>query len=150
MTAASGTSRPLERSERQVSARRRKAEGRAVRERSRNSRLALAGFIALAAVITLGVRTSWVPPFLKTAEGPTAAPPADTASRTHAESHIGRLFFNSLDGAICREMLFNNDTGRLTNEKQVRCDEEALRAAFRPPATDLRARGFSLSNGFSH
>jgi hypothetical protein len=149
MTPALGTSQSQGRRERRLtSAQRRKAERRAVRERSRNSRLALAGFVALAAAITFGIHTAWMPPFMTTATGTgsTAEAPADTAPRTHAESRIGRLFFNSLDGAICREMQFNNDTGRMSNEKTVRCDEAATREQNEamPPPTNLRERGFSL------
>ena len=143
MNAALGT---LRRRERELFARRRKAEGRASRERMRNSRLALAGFVLLGAAITFGVRTSWAPAPIRITS---MSLPKDAESLRFAENHLGRLFFDSLDDAICREMLFNNDTGRFSNEKPVRCDEEALRAGFRPPATDLRARGFSLSNGFS-
>jgi hypothetical protein len=75
----------------------------------------------------------------------------DPASRKFAQSHVGRLFLSSLDDAICREMQFNNDTGRFTNEKTMRCDD----AQFRPediadaPPTDARARAFSIRGSFA-
>ena len=77
--------------------------------------------------------------------------PTDAASRKFAENHVGRLFFDSVDSAICREMQFNNDTGRLSNEKAMRCDD----AQYRPedvadaPPTDARARAFSIRSSFS-
>ena len=147
MIAAFGTSRPYERRERELlAARRRKAEGRATRERSRNSRVALIGFIALAAVITLGVHTSWTPPPMKLS----MTVPTDEASQRFAQSHVGRLFVSSLDDAICREMQFNNDTGRFSDDKTIRCDEAELRQdAAAPPATDARTRAFSIRNGFT-
>ena len=133
---------------RQLSARRRTAEGSAARERARNARIALAGFIVLGAAITFGVRTTWAPPPVKIT---TMTVPTDAASRKFAENHVGRLFFDSVDSAICREMQFNNDTGRFSNEKVMRCDD----AQYRPediadaPQTDARTRAFSIRSGFS-
>jgi hypothetical protein len=133
---------------RQLSARRRKAEGSAARERVRNARIALAGFIVLGAAITFGVRTTWEPPPVKIT---TMKVPTDAASRRFAENHVGRLFFDSVDSAVCREMQFNNDTGRFSNETARRCDD----AQYRPedvadaPPTDARARAFSIRSSFS-
>ena len=142
MDVALGT---LRRRERELSSRRRKAEGRASRERTRNSRLALIGFVLLGAAITFGVRTTWAPAPIKIT---TMQLPMDAESRQFAENHLGRLFFDSLDGAICREMLFNNDNGRFSNEKSARCDEfEAKQDDV--PETEARARTFSLRSGFT-
>jgi hypothetical protein len=133
---------------RQLSARRRTAEGSAARERARNARIALAGFIVLGAAITFGVRTTWEPPPVKITS---MKVPTDAASRRFAENHVGRLFFDSVDSAVCREMQFNNDTGRLSNEKASRCDD----AQYRPedvadaPQTDARTRAFSIRSSFS-
>lgn len=142
MNAALGT---LRRGERELLTRRRKAEGRASRERTRNSRLALAGFVLLGAAITFGVRTSWTPAPIKIT---TMKLPMDAESRQFAENHLGRLFFDSLDGAICREMQFNNDTGRFSNERSMRCDEFEARPDD-APQTEARARTFSLRSGFT-
>jgi hypothetical protein len=143
MNAAIGT---LRRRERELLARRRKAEGRASRERSRNSRVALACFAALAAAITFGVRTTWSPPAMKLAMNIAT----DPDSRKFAENHIGRLFFDSLDGAICREMKFNNDNGRFSDERSMRCDESRLEEiSTNAPQTDARARAASIRSGFS-
>jgi hypothetical protein len=135
----------LRRRERELSARRHKAEGRASRERTRNARLALAGFVLLGAAITFGVRTTWAPAPIKITS---MKLPTDAESRKFAENHLGRLFFDSLDGAICREMLFNNDNGRFSNEKSMRCDEFDAKADD-APQTEARARTFSLRSGFS-
>src|SRR5262249_41876193 len=116
MNAAIGT---LRRRERELLARRRKAEGRASRERSRNSRFSLVCFIGLAVAIMFGVRTTWVAPAVKL----TLNVATDPDSRRFAENHVGRLFFDSLDGAICREMRFNNDNGRFSDERSMRCDD---------------------------
>ena len=145
MNAAIGT---LRRRERDLMSRRRKAEGRASRERTRNSRLALAGFVLLGAAITFGVRTTWAPAPIKIT---TMKLPMDAESRKFAENHLGRLFFDSLDDAICREMLFNNDTGRFSNEKLMRCDDSLAKQEdiANAPQTEARARAFSLRSSFS-
>lgn len=142
MDVALGT---LRRRERELSTRRRKAEGRASRERRRNSHIALAGFVLLGAAITFGVRTTWTRAPIKIT---TMKLPMDAESRQFAENHLGRLFFDSLDGAICREMQFNNDTGRFSNERSMRCDEFEAKADD-APQTEARARTFSLRSGFS-
>src|SRR5262249_24411206 len=77
-----------ERRQRALSARRRTAEGSAARERARNARIALAGFVLLGAAITFGVHTTWGPPKVKITS---MRLPADAASLKFAENHIGRL-----------------------------------------------------------
>jgi hypothetical protein len=140
----------LRRRERQSSTRRRKAQGSAARERARNARFALAGFIVLGAAITFGVHTTW---------SPSPAPikitsmkvSTDGVSRKFAENHLGRLFFDSVEGAVCREVRFNNDTGRLSDERSMRCDEPQLRQenVADAPQTDARARAFSIRGSFA-
>jgi hypothetical protein len=143
MNVALGT---LRQRDRELLARRRKAEGRASRERSRNSRIALACFVALAAAITFGVRTTWVPPAVKFAMNASS----DPDSRRFAANHIGRLFFDSLDGAICREMQFNNDNGWFSDERTMRCDDARLQeSSANAPQTEARARALSIRSGFS-
>jgi hypothetical protein len=138
----------LQRRQRQLSVRRRKAEGSAARERARNARIALAGFIVLGAAITFGVRTTWEPPQVKIT---TMKVPTDAASRKFAENRMGRLFFDSVEGAVCREMQFSNDTGRFSNEKSMRCDDAQLRRedVADAPQTDARTRAFSIRGSFS-
>jgi len=139
----------LRRRQRQQSARRRNAEGSAARERARNARFALAGFVVLGAAITFGVHTTWAPP--PPIKITSMKVPTDAASRKFAENRMGRLFFDSVEGAVCREMQFSNDTGRFSNEKTMRCDD----AQYRPedvadaPQTDARARAFSIRGSFA-
>jgi hypothetical protein len=146
MNAALGT---LRRRQRVSQARRRNAEGSAARERSRNARIALVGFVVLGAAITFGVQTTWQPAPIKIT---TMKVPTDAASRSFAQNHVGRLFFDSLDGAICREMQFSNDDGRMSDEKTLRCDEPQARPedVANAPQTDARARAFSIRGSFSN
>jgi len=140
----------LRRRQRQHSTRRRSAEGSAARERTRNARFALAGFVVMGAAITFGVHTTWAPsaPPIKITS---LKVPTDAASRRFAENRMGRLFFDSVEGAVCREMQFNNDTGRFSNEKTMRCDDAQYRTEdiANAPQTDARARAFSIRGSFS-
>jgi hypothetical protein len=145
MNAALGT---LRRRQRVSAARRRKAEGTATRERARNSRIALVGFVVLGAAITFGVQTTWQPAPIKITS---MKVPTDPASRKFAENHIGRLFYDSLDGAICREMHFSNDSGRFSDDKTMRCDDVQARQedVANAPQTDARMRAFSIRGSLS-
>jgi len=140
----------LQRRQRQASsARRRKAEGSAARERARNARIALAGFVVLAVGITFGIRTTLTPAPVRITS---MKVPTDAASLKFAENHIGRLFFDSVEGAVCREMRFHNDTGRFSDERTMRCDDAQWRQEdiANAPMTDARARAFSIRGSFSH
>ncbi len=141
----------LRRRQRQKSARRRNVEGNAARERARSARFALAGFIVLGAAITFGVHTTWAPPSPPPVKITSMKVPTDPASRKFAENRVGRLFFDSVEGAVCREMQFNNDTGRFSNEKTMRCDDAQYRAESPAdvPQTDARARAFSIRGSFT-
>jgi hypothetical protein len=141
----------LRRRQRQQSTRRRKAEGGAARERARNARFALAGFVVLGATITFGVQTTWAPPSPPPVNITSMKVPTDAASRRFAENRMGRLFFDSVEGAVCREMQFSNDTGRFSNEKSMRCDDAQLRRedVADAPQTDARTRAFSIRGSFS-
>jgi len=77
--------------------------------------------------------------------------PADTVSRKFAENHVGRLFFDSVEGAVCRELHFNNDTGRFSSERSMRCDESLAKQddLLNAPDTEARARASSLRSTFS-
>ena len=147
MNVAFGLARPSARHERELQARRRKAEARAIRERARNSRIALVGFVVLASAITFGVRTSWEAQPIQLS----MRLPADAESRKFAQNHMGRLFFDSLDGAICREMHFNNDDGRFSDDRTMRCDDAQGRQEdiANAPMTDARVRAFSIRGSFS-
>jgi hypothetical protein len=147
MNLALGT---LRRRQRQKSTRRRNVEGSAARERARNARFAFCGFIVLGAAITFGVHTTWEPratPIKITSMKLST----DGVSRKFAENHQGRLFFDSVEGAVCREMRFNNDTGRLSDERAMRCDDAQLQRenVADAPQTDARVRAFSIRGSFA-
>jgi hypothetical protein len=142
MTAASGGSQAAWRRDQQLLAQRRQqAEDRLARERARNSRIALAGFVSLAVVLGVGIHMGWAPAGL----GARLSPP-DADAKQFAETRTGHVRFTSLDGAICRELLFNNDTGKFSDGKLVRCDGAAADAEA-PPA-EPSSRALSIRDGF--
>ena len=138
MNIAPGT---LRRRRRVLGTRRRKAEGSAAR--ARNARIALAGFVLLAVGITFGVRTALAPAPIRITS---MRVPTDAASLRFAENHLGRLFFDSVEGAVWREIKFNNDTGRFSDERTMRCDEPSCgRRTSRMRRIPMRARAPSRS-----
>ena len=129
--------------DRDLAARRRRA-GRHARERARNSRLALAGFVLLGALMAFGVHDAWTP----VAFGSRLSA-AEVQRREFADTRTGRIRVMSLDGAICREIQFDNSTGRFSNGKLMRCDEAeevepSMTAATQPP----QDRAMSVRDGF--
>jgi hypothetical protein len=143
MTGMSGTARALSRRDRELLAQRRhKAEGRLARERARNSGLAVAGFAALAVVMALGIHTNWKPANLFV-----HVTPADAESQTFARTRIGHILFRSIDGDVCEETRFDNDTGTLSNDKLVRCDD-TTQAASSGEKSVVEDRALSVRGGF--
>jgi hypothetical protein len=109
------------RNERELLARRRQeAEIRLARERARSSRRALMGFVVLAALAGAGIHYG----FTSFVAGPAEErlSPAQIAARQFIQSRTADVRFNALDGSICRELKFNNDTGRFLDNRVTRCD----------------------------
>ena len=129
-----------------LSQRRQRVESRLSRERTRNARLAFAGFVVLGVSLAIGVRNGWSPlDFGGRIETDRVQP------GSFAATHTGSLLFSSLDGVICKQVQFNNDTGQFSGGKLVRCDE--AEAAASVPAEGLRAgprsRALSIRGAFS-
>jgi hypothetical protein len=145
---AVGTSLPYGRQEYDLlSLRRQRAETRLSRERTRNGRLAFAGFVVLGVVLTVGMNGGYA---LLPGLGPPLAVPIEPGS--FAATHRGSVLFSSFDGVICKQFDFDNETGRLANGKLVRCDEaEAanLGPADEPPPSPF-GRTMSIRNAFPH
>ncbi len=143
---AVGTSLPYGRREYDLlSLRRQRTETRLSRERTRNGRLAFAGFVVLGVVLTVGMHGGYTLPGFGP---PLAAPPIEPGS--FAATHTGSVLFSSFDGVICKQFDFDNETGRLANGRLVRCDEaEAanLGPADQPPPGPF-GRTMSIRNAF--
>ena len=129
----------------QLSLRRQRAEWRLSRERTRNGRLAFAGFVVLGLVLTLGIRGGYTLPGF----GQPIAMPVEPGS--FAATRTGSILFSSFDGVICKQFDFDNNTGHLTNAKLVRCDEAeaASSAATRDAAAGPYGRTLSIRNAFT-
>jgi hypothetical protein len=128
-----------------LNARRHQGEGRLSRERARNSRLALAGFVVLGVALAVGVRSGWSPlDFGAKVEIPGPEP------GSFAATHTGALLFSSLDGVICKQVLFDNDTGRFSSGKLVRCEEAEAAGAIPAEGANAKARALSMRGAFKH
>jgi hypothetical protein len=129
-----------------LSVRRQRAEARLSRERTRNGRLAFAGFVVLGVVLAVGMQGGYTLPGFGP---PVAAPKLDPGS--FAATHRGAVLFTSFDGVICKQFDFDNNTGRLAHGRLVRCDEaEAANTgpSDEPPPGPF-GRTTSIRNAFS-
>jgi hypothetical protein len=125
MSGATGTSLPYGRRQHDLlTQRRQRAEHRMLRERARNARLAVAGFVVLALGLTVGLTGGWAPAGFGPPRTDVLAQPG-----SFAQTRNGSILFSSFDGVICKQLQFDNDTGRLTGSKLVRCDEAQAAAA---------------------
>jgi len=125
MSGAAGTSLPYGRRQYDLLAQRRqRAEHRLSRERARNARLAFAGFVVLALGLTVGLNSGWTPAGFGPPRAGSLAQPG-----SFAQTRTGSVLFSSFDGVICKQLQFDNETGRLTGAKLVRCDEARASAA---------------------
>ncbi len=149
MTGAAGTSSPFWRRDyEKLSVRRQRVENRLSRERTRNARLAFAGFVVMSVFLTVGVNRGLAPPGF----GPDAVPVPPTG---FAKTRTGSVLFSSFDGVICKQLQFDNDTGRMTGGKLVRCDEAeaAIRAQVDVAPVDVAPaspqRALSIRSAFT-
>jgi len=144
---AAGTSLPFGRREYDLlSLRRERSETRLSRERTRNGRLAFAGFVVLGIVLTVGMHGGYTLPGF----GPPLAVSTIQPGSFEA-THRGSILFSSMDGVICKQFDFDNDTGRLANGRLVRCDEAeaaGMAPADGPPPGPMN-RTLSIRSAFS-
>ena len=122
----------------QLARRRHEAQVRLTRERERGARRALAAYVVLAALLGLVIHYG----FASFASAPREErlSPAQLAAKQFAESRIADVRFRELDGSICRDMQFKNDTGQFLNKGVTRCEKVVV-----PAAT---ARALAIREGF--
>jgi hypothetical protein len=143
MIPASAVSERLAQRDREEIARRRqKSEARLARERARNARLALVCYVVLAVGLASAHYFGWLPGLFNS-----HLSSEDAAAKRFSETRTGQVLFTSADGAICRELKFNNDTGRFSNGRVTRCD--ALSESEEPPTATPGGRLLSIREGFS-
>jgi hypothetical protein len=145
MSGTAGSSLPYGRRQYDLLSIRRERAETASRERTRNGRLAFVGFALLGIMLAVGLQTGWTPPGF----GPPLAPPRH-ASGSFADTHTGSIMFSSFDGVLCKQLQFDNDSGRVTGGKLVRCDEaqSAVAGPAEVPAAGAQIRTQSLRDAF--
>jgi hypothetical protein len=66
------------------------------------------------------------------------------------EIHTGSILFVPDDGKVCRRVLFDNRTGRLSDSGLVDCESAYYRSPGTPPAQMSIARTQAISETFRH
>jgi hypothetical protein len=102
----------------QMLQRRREVKVRSSHERIQNWIRALVCGGILAALLMLGIFTGWVP-----LPGSSIVATNESAADRFVETRTGRMLFPMLDGVFCRQVIFNNETGVLSGDKTVHCDD---------------------------
>lgn len=124
-----------------LSQQRRKAELRLARERARNARLGIAGAAGFALLLVVGLHTAWEQPI-----GPATA--FEERGRQFAATRAGHVLLPTGDDETCRELTFQNDTGRFTQGRTVRC-LDAISRTIDQVATDPNGRALSIRSSFA-
>jgi hypothetical protein len=78
----------------------------------------------------------------------TSAKPVPTPSDD--EIYTGSILFVPDDGKVCRRVLFDNRTGRLSDGGLVDCESAYYRSPNTPPAQMSVARTQAISETFRH
>lgn len=106
----------------QMLQRRHDAKVRLSHERIKNLIRALVCCGILVALLVLGIFTGWVP-----LPGPSVVASheasAGRSTDRFVETRTGQILIPTRDRISCQQLLFNNETGLLSNGKTVRCQE---------------------------
>ena len=74
-----------------------------------------------------------------------------TAARNAAEIYTGSVLYMPQEGRNCRQMLFDNNTGRFTDNGSVDCESAAYRGVDgNQPKQWSFARARVIADGFRH
>ncbi len=84
--------------------------------------------------------------FIKAATEPTG--PAVTAAAHDDEIYTGSILYIPYDGANCRQLLFDNRSGRFTDNGHVDCVQAAYQSGIGSPKQWSAARVKVISTGF--
>jgi hypothetical protein len=109
---------PMQGTHQQLLQRRRKAKVRQSRERAKNLIRTLVCCGILAVLLVVGILTGWVP-----LPGPSVIASRKAPTDRFRETRTGQILIPMADGVFCRQVMFNNDTGLLSGDKRVRCEE---------------------------
>jgi hypothetical protein len=76
------------------------------------------------------------------------APVKPTKPRSDDEIYTGSILFVPNDGKICRQLLFDNRTGRTSDHGLVDCNHAYYQTANKPPMQWSSARAQVISESF--
>ena len=124
--------------------RRERAESRLQRERKRNAWLAVGGFMAAAVALGLGIHNSLSSPA-------PAQLKLDPETAEFYRTPIGHVLLTFVESGYCRELRFDNNSGRFSDGGRYRCfidNEPTINPGVRPiRISDAEARAGTI-NGF--
>ena len=132
----------------QMLRRRRDAKVRLSHEHIKNLVRALLCCGILVALLVLGIFTGWVPLPGPSVVASHEAPVGRSADR-FAETRTGQILIPTRGNVFCQQVLFNNETGLLSDGKTVRCEESVPRNPNPQPKTSgSRNLADALRDGF--
>ena len=95
-------------------------EARQTREYNRHLLYAFVGWVLLTASLGIGMQQGWLPTSLLSV----VMKPLDPAAEEFERTRAGQIR-TPIKGDTCREITFDNDSGRLAGGDAVRCQQEA-------------------------
>jgi hypothetical protein len=98
--------------------------------------------VAISAFLSLGLLTSGEYIIMR-ARIPSAVAQAVPVAQSDDEIYTGSILYTPYDGRICRQILFDNRTGRSSDNGYVDCEHAAYRSA-----SDKPSRVRSISSWF--
>jgi hypothetical protein len=126
--------------------RRREAKVRLARERTKNINRALVCAGLLAALLSFGIFTGWVP-----LPGSSPVVPSESTldwpADRFAETRTGQILLPSRDGTSCQQVFFNNETGLLSRGRPAPC-KDPVQANSNPEPRKTQGILGALRDGF--
>jgi hypothetical protein len=113
-----------------------------LRRRSANNPRQTRVVIALAALLGVGLFASGE--YLTSGQRRAAPAPASNNN----EIYTGSILYMPYDGRLCRQFLFDNHTGRLSDNGSVDCESAAYQGTDNTPKRWSFARARVISTGF--
>jgi hypothetical protein len=123
----------------------RRARRHVIRPGSRDSVRQTAGVIAMGALLAVGLYATGK--YIAARQQASAAQLA-AAAASAGEFYTGSILYMPDEGRTCRQLLFDNRTGRFSNNGNVDCVNAAYQGASGAPKLWSAARARVISSGF--
>jgi hypothetical protein len=118
------------------------------RARSRERSRQIAVLAVMAGVLVAGLLVAGKFEVWQTLFGRSAAQLA--AARSDDEIYTGTILYEPPQGALCRELLFDNRTGRVQDNGLVDCEQAYYRGSGKAVGQSAAPRAVAISESFRH